>query len=111
MIDHLLIHTAVITKESDSGDRDSANNPINPTQTEITYACRVEQMATTEDLSSRDTVITRYRVFFPSVAFANLLTTGTFVAEGNTHEIMGQPAPVYDGHGLHHVEVESRVVV
>lgn len=108
--DSLLIHEAVVSRLSDSGERDSVQRPINPDEEIRTFRCRVEQRSSTEEFNQRDAVTTNYLVFFEAGALDHLKSTGRFVVDGLTYEIVGRPNPVNDSIGVHHVEVSARVV-
>lgn len=108
--DSLLIHTAAVSTFADSGERDSGNNPIEPSETVRTLACRIDERSTGEQLGGRDTVTLNVEVVFEPAAVDALQATSTFVVDGVTYEVMGQPRKINDAVGLHHLEVSARVV-
>lgn len=99
--DSLLIDTVtVFNPSSDSEDR--YGNPIQELDDGTVERARVQQMAADEDLRDRDTRVTRYRVFLISDTTATSLSVIEW--NGRQHRVVGEPAKVADGIGVHHVE-------
>lgn len=106
-LEALLSETAVVVRYGASTDE--YGNTITGAETRTSYAARLEQLATDEQIVDRDTVIADWRGFFP--ASADITAYDRIEARGVLFEVVGLPNQQRSPRGPHHLEVVLRYVV
>lgn len=88
---------------------DEYGNTVPGAETRTAYSGRLEELATSELVRDRDTVITDWRAFLP--ATVDLGPYDRIEARGHLFEVVGLPNQQQTPRGPHHVEVQLRWVV
>ena len=82
---------------------DIGNEIVSPPKT-VTFRGELRPLTGAEtDNGTRDTVVTRFRLFFPR--HVTLTATSTVAVAGTDYKIVGEPEPHSIGGRVHHYEV------
>lgn len=103
----LLSQEATVVTRPISG-RDPYNNPAPGPEARATYPARLEQTGTSERTVDRNTVVSTFRLFLPPEAVVDALDR--VEVDGESYEVVGEPNRLTTPRGLHHLELELRLV-
>ena len=103
----LLSETAAVVRYA--ATTDVHGNTVPGAETRVSYPARFEQLAASEIIRDRDTVITDWRVFFPPDA--DITAYDRIEGRGHLFEVVGLPNQNQTPRGPHHLEVLARFVI
>ena len=103
----LLIHDVTVSNPA-AGTADRYGNDV-PTASAVVERMRIEPAEAKEDLTDRDTRVTRFRGFALPTSTVTGLSTLTWGSR--TLRVDGEPLPFYGGSSLHHYEFSAEEIL